>query len=188
MTSFCAPTIAPFLQPSALLHLQRKMNLLLARQSCALPLQLNVAVRKISGRRGGCNAMGCPYTALKLVEAGTLWHFLSLLFIFILAMLFGSFVSPITEWIFHLIFHTATSVPSSGLMLLRGIIWKTCWCDKKCCCHQQTHSWLRRIFLILHLICYWLNCWWLARGGLLPCVLLCDNAASECQLQTCCSP
>lgn len=50
MTSFCAPTIAPFLQPSALRHLQRGMNLLPARQSSALLLQHNVAARKVSGR------------------------------------------------------------------------------------------------------------------------------------------
>lgn len=64
MTSFCAPTIAPFLQPSALLHLQCKMNLLPAQQSSALPLQLNVAVRTVSGRPGSCNAV--LFCSLKL--------------------------------------------------------------------------------------------------------------------------
>ncbi len=57
MTSFCAPTIAPFLQPSALLHLYRNMKLLPAQQSSALPLQLNVAVRNISGGAGSGDAV-----------------------------------------------------------------------------------------------------------------------------------
>lgn len=46
MTSFCAPTVAPFLQPSALLHLESKVTLLQARRSHAPPLQLNAPVGK----------------------------------------------------------------------------------------------------------------------------------------------
>lgn len=46
MTSFCAPTIAPFLQPSALLHLESKVTLLHALRSHAPPLQLNVPAGK----------------------------------------------------------------------------------------------------------------------------------------------
>lgn len=42
MTSFCAPTVAPFLQPSALLHLESKVT----RRSHASPLQLNAPVGK----------------------------------------------------------------------------------------------------------------------------------------------
>lgn len=64
MTSFCAPTIAPFLQPSTLLHLQHKMNLLPARQSSALLLQLDMALRKISGRSGSCSAVVCSFKLL----------------------------------------------------------------------------------------------------------------------------
>lgn len=84
MTSFCAPTLAPFLQPSALLHLQSKMNLPPARQSSALLLHLNVAVRKISGRLGSCSAVFVLFFQTPLqglgccwLEAGKLWHFLS---------------------------------------------------------------------------------------------------------------
>lgn len=56
---FVPHTIAPFLQPSALLHLRRKMNLLPVRQSSVRLLQLNVAGKKISGRPGSCNVVLC---------------------------------------------------------------------------------------------------------------------------------
>lgn len=85
-----------------------------------------------------------------------------------------------TELIFHLILNTY-----GAFKWARGKSSSERPADViRCCSHQQTHTRLWKIFLILHLICCRLNCWWLARGWLLPWLLLFYSAACECQLQT----
>lgn len=56
MTSFCAPAVAPppFLQPSGSAPLTAQKE-----SPSSSALQLNVAVRRTSGRPGSCNAVLC---------------------------------------------------------------------------------------------------------------------------------